>query len=73
MRTTLDIDAQPLAAARALANADGISLGKAVSQLIERGLRPASGDQSLRNGFPVIRASSDHVITDDLVEEHRDD
>lgn len=68
MRTTLDIDERALATARAKAAAEGISLGKAVSDLI---LRPASIE--VAEGFPLFSRVRGHVITDELVAEHRDD
>ncbi len=72
MRTTLDLDPRVLAAARALADQERTSLGAAVSELALRGLRPASGTR--RNGFPVLTPTQpDRVITDELVERHRDD
>ncbi len=73
MRTTLDIDDHALSAARALAAADGISIGRAVSRLVERGLRPAERPAETRNGFPVIAGSGERVITDEMVADHRDD
>lgn len=54
MRTTVDLDDDVLAAARALAAAERRSLGKVVSDLIRRGLapRPVVEDDEL---FPVVR------------------
>ena len=72
MRTTLDLDTRVLAAARALADQERTSLGAAVSELALRGLRPAPGTR--RNGFPILTpAEPSRVITDELVERHRDD
>lgn len=74
MRTTLDIDDEALRAARALAAADGVSLGAAVSELVRRGLVPPRQETRKRNGFPLVsRADGDHVITDELVSAHRDE
>lgn len=72
MRTTLDLDDAVLRAARALAEQTGVSLGRAVSELARRGLEVAP---SARAGdFPLLpRFASDHVITEQLVAEHRDD
>ena len=42
MRTTLDLDADVLDAARNLSRQERISLGKAVSHLARRGLQPPS-------------------------------
>jgi hypothetical protein len=73
VRTTLELDDAVLAAARVLAAQRGISLGAAVSEYARRGLQ-APAVTSSRNGFPVFgSAPSGHVITDDLVAEHRDD
>ena len=71
MRTTLDIDDAVLRAARTLADQRGISLGAAVSELARRGLAPAASPESV-GGFPVFRNPA-HVVTDDLVEAHRDE
>ena len=42
MRTTLNIDDDVLAVARALANRNGTSLGRALSELARRGFKYAS-------------------------------
>jgi hypothetical protein len=54
MRTTVDLDDDVLAAAKALAAAERRSLGKVVSDLVRRGLapRPVVEDDEL---FPVVR------------------
>jgi len=72
MRTTLEIDDHLLSVARARAREQGISLGKVVSELIERGLtRPALGLSE--TGFPVYHMPDDAgPITMDLVNEFRD-
>lgn len=70
MRTTLDLDPAVLSAARAKANAERISLGKAVSELALSGLqvpRPAT------TGFPVLSGVPGHLVTDELVNAYRDD
>ena len=56
MRTTVDLDDDVLAAARALAAAERRSLGKVLSDLVRRGLapRPVVDDDDL---FPVIRVT----------------
>lgn len=72
MRTTLDIDPVVLSAARAKAAAERISLGAAVSALARAGLTRRA-DGSSRSGFPVLRGAPGHVVTDELVREHRDD
>jgi predicted ATPase len=71
MRTTLDVDDAVLAAARALARSEGISLGAAVSQLARRGLD--SSNVVVAGGFPVFESTDDaRAITLELVNEYRD-
>lgn len=53
MRTTLDIDADVMAAARELAADERRSLGAVVSDLARRGLTPARVEAD--EGLPVIR------------------
>lgn len=53
MRTTLNIDDDLLAVARALAEEEGRSLGEVVSRLLRRALEPAPVDYE--DGFPVFR------------------
>ncbi|QDP96963.1 hypothetical protein FOE78_14475 [Microlunatus elymi] len=68
MRTTLDLDERVLAAARALAAAKNISVGRALSELALRGLAGPASENKTRSGFPVISGVSGHVITDEMVE-----
>lgn len=77
MRTTLELDDAVLSAARSLSRAEGISLGAAVSTLARRGL----GIDSAESGqvdvsyapFPILIGDPAHVVTPELVAEHRDD
>ncbi len=73
MRTTLDLDPAVLSAARAKANAEGISLGRAVSELALRGLRTPRSERSVTSGFPVLSGVPEHPVTDELVASYRDD
>lgn len=73
MRTTLDLDPAVLSAARAKANADGISLGKAVSELALAGIRRPRSVRPSETGFPVLPGVSGHPVTDELVATYRDD
>jgi hypothetical protein len=59
MRTTLDLEADVLDAARSLARSDGISLGRAVGVLVRRGLAPAGGSRASRSGFPTFPVPPD--------------
>jgi len=52
MRTTVDIDDDVLAAARALAATERASMGKVLSRLARRGLAPRAAAR--RRGFPVF-------------------
>lgn len=78
MRITLDIEDSVLAAARALARAEGTTLGAAVSELARRGMRTTSPGvhraSRLRrhDPFPVVTGIAGHVVTDELVRQHRD-
>lgn len=54
MRTTLDLDPDVMGLARSLAEAQGISLGKALSQLARRGMA-AQAQLTERNGFAVFQ------------------
>lgn len=72
MRTTLDIDDVVLAAARSKARAEGVSLGRAVSELAKAGLRGAASDVPV-TGFPVLHGVPGHVVTDEMVAAALDD
>jgi hypothetical protein len=71
MRTTLDIDDSVVAAARALARSEGVSLGAAVSMLARRGLQPTH--RPTDDGFPTFDvAQVGELITLEMVNTHRD-
>lgn len=72
MRTTLTIDPVVLSAARAKARAEGITLGRAVSELALEGIRGQSATIT-KTGFPVLEGDPRHVVTDELVRQYRDD
>lgn len=76
MRTTLDIDDTVLAAARSLAHAERVSVGRAVSLLALRGLRapdPGPSVETSYSPFPLLVGNPEHEVTDELVAAHRDD
>ena len=58
MRTTLNIDDDVLAVARALAERKGCSLGSAVSELARRGFKGIGVVEEDR-GFPVFKVDED--------------
>ena len=71
MRTTLDISDDVLRAARAVAKAERISLGQAVSKLARRGLAPRPSGR--KGVFPVFDVGPDAApITPDMVREADD-
>ena len=57
VRTTLSIDDDVLLAVREIADAHGVPLGAAASDLLRRALRPASRLATGEDGFPVITVS----------------
>ena len=65
MRTTLDLDATALEAARQLAAHRAQSLGSVVSELILKGLR-ASPPVGRKGGFPVFAAVGRPITLDDV-------
>ncbi len=75
MRTTLEIDDDVLAVARAAAASHKISLGAAVSRLARKGIDCESRPRAdfSYSPFPVLIGEPGHVVTDELVAEHRDD
>jgi hypothetical protein len=74
MRTTLDIDADVLQAAKELADARGITAGKALSDLARQALAPVRASK-VRNGVPLLprRPATGVRPTMKLVNELRDE
>ena len=67
MRTTLNIDDDVLAAARALAERRGQPIGVVLSELIRRGLTPTPA-ASVRNGIRLFPPRPDEPpVTPELV------
>lgn len=58
MRTTLSLDDDVLAAARALAAQQHKTLGEVVSELARKALRPNSASPNMRNGIRLMPARS---------------
>lgn len=74
MRTTLDIDAEVLLAAKELAAQRGVSAGKVLSELAREALRPPGQVAEARNGVPLLPARDDaRPVTLTAVNELRDD
>jgi len=75
MRTTLDIDDDVLQAAKERAASQGISMGKAVSDLLRRGLAPVKQKVRVRNGVPLLppRAPGSPPLTVEMVRQLLDE
>ena len=74
MRTTLDIDADVLEAAKALAAARRSTAGKVISELAREALRPRDDQPRTRNGFPILpRREGAKPVTLEMVNRLRDD
>ena len=73
MRTTLDLDPVVISAARAKANAERISLGRAVSALALAGLKAPRVTGATSSNFPVLSGVAGHPVTSELVAGYRDD
>jgi hypothetical protein len=68
MRTTLDLDEDIFRAAKDLARERNQTLGKTVSELTRRGLRPAAQPQPQRRGLPVLpRKPGAKPVTSEMV------
>lgn len=70
MRTTVDLDEDILRVAKDLARESGQSIGRVLSDLARRGLKPAPVKYKTRNGVPLLMPQpGDPVITSELVKE----
>lgn len=72
MRTTLSLDEDVLAVARAIAERDRRSLGQVVSDLARKGMRGRASGARSRSGFPTLPRRGT-VITLELVNALRDE
>ena len=74
MRTTINIDDGLLMFAKGLAEQQRISLGKAISILIQKGLEPSTPHKEVRNGLRVISRRHDaKPVTLEIVNSLRDE
>ncbi|MFZ5851635.1 MAG: antitoxin [Actinomycetota bacterium] len=74
MRTTLNLDADVVDAARALARLERRSLGAVLSELARRGLAPREARLGERNGLPVSQVDAEAPpITEDMVQSGLDE
>ena len=73
MRTTLNIDAYVLKAAQAKAGYEGVSIGKALSQIARQGLRPIPTVSRRKNRLPQFTLPGDVIITAASVREAQEE
>jgi len=59
MRTTLSIDPDVYAAAKAIAESSGKPIGRVLSELARRGLRPVRTPSTKSRGLPTFDVSPD--------------
>jgi hypothetical protein len=70
VRTTIDLDEDILRVAKDLARDKEQSLGRVVSDLVRRGLKPPVSRFKTRNGVPLLMPEpGDPPITSELVRE----
>lgn len=69
MRTTLDLDDDVLAAAKALAAHKGLTAGQVVSDLVRKGLSAEKKTARTRNGVPLLSSTPGRIVTPQMVEE----
>jgi hypothetical protein len=74
VRTTVDIDEDVLQAAREIAINRGTTMGKVISELFRKGLRPKPWVK-VRNGVPLLgpRDPNDPILTCEFVNRLRDE
>ena len=74
MRTTVNLDDDVLDAARAIARTEARALGAVISDLVRRGLAPASPRLGDEAGFPVFSVPADAPpITSEVVQRALDE
>ena len=70
MRTTVDLDEDVLRVAKDLARERSQSLGRVLSELARKGLRPAEPPLEFRNGIPLLpRLPGAKPVTSEAVKE----
>jgi hypothetical protein len=69
MRTTLELDGDVLAAAKALASHRGVTAGQVISELARKGLAAEKKAATLRNGVPLLASIPGRIVTPQMVED----
>lgn len=72
VRTTLDVDDDVLAAAKALAANRGLTAGQVLSELARKGLSSDRPKTRVRNGVPLLPTSPGRIVTPRMVEDALD-
>lgn len=73
MRTTINIEEDILCAAKDISLREGVTLGKALSELARLGLEKRGGTVKKRDGIPVFPKKSDKVVTMEFINQLRDE
>ncbi len=73
MRTTLDLDADVLEAARALATIRKQTMGAVISELARQSLQQPITERKMRDGVPVLPKPSSGVTTNEFIHRLRDE
>jgi len=74
VRTTLDIDADVLQAAKDIAVRRRTTAGRILSELARSALEPVSRGEQTRNGVPLLPGrAGEGIVTADLVNRLRDE
>jgi hypothetical protein len=68
MRTTLDLDEDVLAAAKALGQLQRKTAGQVISELARRGLDANRTAARIRNGVPLLPTVPGRIVTPQMVE-----
>jgi hypothetical protein len=74
MRTTLTIDDDVLAVAKAMARRQNKTVGEVISTLTRQALQPAKASSGFRNGVPLLHVKpGSGPVTPELVNQLRDE
>ena len=73
MRTTLDLDADVLVAAKELAAFHGRTAGQVISELARKGLAAGRTQPRVRNGVPLLPAVPGRIVTSRMVQDALDE
>ncbi len=72
VRTTLDLDDDVLAAAKALAANRGMTAGQVISELARKGLTANKPKARIRNGVPLLPHVPGRIVTPEMIEDALD-